>query len=1195
MNRIYLFRVMRLLVLFMLAGLMHVSAATYSQTVTLKGRNLPLSAVFEAITAQTGYEVGGYGNALKAAKAVTVDFENLPLADAMKRILTGQPLDFTIEDRTIVIKDAPLSSNPARHLERSAAESNGSLLIPAIPILTGKITDSLGNPLQGASIKVINASGQLTALQTLTDSHGEFTLRNVPDDATLEISYIGFVTQKVKAKADVGTMVLKTVSAQLEEVTINTGYQNISKERFVGSYAQLDSQAFHSMPGTGIIDRLDGRIPGMLFEKNRSQFPQQIRGISTLVGAGANTSSSPLIILDNFPVNESFDISRINQNDVLSVTVLKDAAAASIWGSRAGNGVIVITTKKGAYNQRFKTSFSSNVALTEIPDVFYVPRISISDFIDIEQELFSKGHYNQLLSFLSRPVVSPVAEILDQERRGLLSTNEAKEQIDALRENDLRDELNKYVYRPAIVQQHYVNFNGGTNLLAYNLSGGFNQHLNNTKGAKPRNEYNFNSNAVFRPTPKLELLGAINFNQSVDKSVTLPSIQNASPYQLLADSNGDALAVPQNYRQSYIDTVGNSQLLDWSYRPLDEIGLADRNQTSQAVQFTTKASYEPLPWLKFSIDYQYNLSVFQWRDHQSLSTYTTRDLINSFTNPSAANSSLINPIPVGGILNLTNAKRTSYNLRGGVSVNKNWNDAHYISGMVMGEMSDARGDGSSEWFYGYDDNTGTFVQNLDYYNRYPKVFAQWPNTSATLPSLNSYNVYPINKSISYLANASYSFKNKYTLYGSARRDGANFFGVTTNNRWKPLWSVGAGWNISSEDFYSLDFIPMLKLKSSYGYTGNVNTLLSARLVLQHQDPDFFTRYPNLAPINAPNPNLRWEQQKIANLGVDLAFRNLFNMSFEIYSKRSEDVLSAALLAPSVGIERYTINNADLRTRGFDLSLNSNHKLGAFSVASGLNLSYSKTRILKFQQNEIQDTYRAREFVEYNLNAKTGQIAFPLSSYRWGGLDPENGDPQGYLNGGISKDYLGIFNDSLNNQVFHGSSMPLYYGNFLNTVKWKNLSLIFNLTGKFAFYFREPSLSLVHQSGILNFGSTNYLSDYYDRWQSPGDESFTSVPSITYPNHPNQNRQIFYRYADIHVKRGDHIKLNDISLTYNWVSRWTENLFIQNIDFTARASNLNAILWRAEKSDFDPEFAGGASNIVVGPTSRVWTAAIGIHF
>ncbi|SDW03788.1 TonB-linked outer membrane protein, SusC/RagA family [Hydrobacter penzbergensis] len=1174
--RTKLFCVMKLTTMIMLAGCLQVSAHVHSQKLSYKARNAPLEEVLTHIKQQTGYLFIYNDRDIAKARPVTVSLKDVTVETALKEVFKEQPLTYEVRGNNVVIiakQASAVAVSPAAPLRGDSALISTDI--------RGRVVNEKGEPVEGVNVLIKG-----TKTRTQTNANGEFSLLGVAGNATLLFMHVSMESFEYKVQNGNTNDVLIKLKAKITAlgeitITVNTGYQNIPKERTVGSYAQLDSTAYDRRAGMGIIERMDGTVTDVFFNKTPgASAPLQIRGISTLLNPLYSPSPDPLVIVDNFPFTG--DINSINPNDVANITVLKDAAAASIWGVRAGNGVIIITTKKGKYNQPFHISVSSNVTIQEKPNLFYAPRMSSSEAIDVEQFLFGKGYYNADLSNTSNwPLLSPVVEILAKQRAGTISAADATAQINALRGIDLRDELNRYVYKKGLSQQHYANFSGGNQVLSYQFSAGYNNSMPNIQGSKGGSLYTLSSNTSFKPLKDLEIQAGINYSQGTDKSYPF-SLLMSYPYSQLTDAQGKHLAVPVGRRLTYMDTAGAGMLLDWHYRPLDEIGLADNNLTSSLVRLNFAVSYKLTSWLNAEVRYQYVNQAANNRNFYNQQTFKTRDLINAYTNLNQSSQNLRYPVPLGGILQLQNNAFNSHNARAQFNINKIWNAKHSFTALVAGEISESKSIQNSSQFYGYNDATGVYESNIDYLNFY-KIYGT--RSIATVPQGNVYTDGPFNRVVSVLANASYTYNNRYTFYASARRDGSNVFGVNTNNRWKPLWSAGASWDLSKEPFYSINWMPSLRLRASYGYMGNVNNFLSGLPTILYTGTATFTNLPQAQIENAPNPNLRWEQIRTINFGLDFSmFSNRLSGSLELFNKKSTDLISQLPFAPTSGLTDYTVNAASMKGNGFELQLHSRNTTGVVKWETNFGLSYTKMIVTKLYNGG----YKASDFISYNINPAVGKVAFGLSSYRWAGLDPATGDPQGYLNKQVSKNYTAIFNDSIQNQVFNGSAIPLYIGYIGNAVTWKNFTLSANITYRLAYYFRKPTINY----GLL-FTLRNLSADYEQRWQNPGDERTTNVPSMIYPN--NSNRNAFYAGSEINVLRADNIRLQDIRLQYNWVPGKTMKMLFSSLQLFAYVNNLNLILWKANKSGWDPDFSGGAANPLAAPVPVTWTGGININF
>jgi TonB-dependent starch-binding outer membrane protein SusC len=1164
---------MKITAAILLVACLQVAARTSGQTVTLSVKNVPVKQVFKEIQKQTGLNILVKESLIKHAAPVTLSVKDAPVTDVLQLCLKNLPLTYSIEGGVIVIKE-----------KQSAAFQPADPFLnnqPSLIDTKGRILNEKGEPVVASVVVKGTKKG------TSTNDNGEFELKGVEDNAILVITGISIETLEVKVNGrnDLALISAKTKTTSMDEVQVgvNTGYQKISKERFVGAYSQLDSAAYNRRAGMDIINRLDGTMNGILFDKKSANpfINLQIRGLSTISNLAQSASSTPLIIVDNFPFKQ--DLSLLNPNDVETVTILKDAAATSIWGAQAGNGVIVIATKKGVYNQPMKISVSSNLTIENKPDLYYYPQMGISDFIDAEISLFNKGVYDANLANTTEwPRISPVVEVLAKKRAGKISDLEAGEQLNALKSMDLRHDLNEFVYRPSVLQQHYIRVNGGSNLLNYSLAGGYNRNLNNIQHSKPNDQFTLNSNLSLRPIKNFEVTSAINYIRSIQRSTDL-FLPEIYPYAQLADAEGKSLAIPYDKRIAYLDTAGAGQLLDWKYYPLEEIRNYDANNTARLIGLNLGLSYKFTNWLDLKINYNYSDQFDNGRTFYSLATFYTRDLINKYTNLSASNPNLQHPVPVGGILDLMSFQSISQNARGQLNFNKTFSNDHSITAMAASEISETKKKIEGGRFYGYNPDIGTYNSRIDYVTPYPiyggRLGTQLvPNSNRLFPSTN-------NRFVSFLGNVSYTYRKLITVYGSARKDGSNNFGVNANRKWKPLWSAGASVDISNTSFLrNVTFINFLRLRSSYGYSGNPGNGTGLSTIQYGGSPTTVTNIANWAsPNDPPNPDLAWEKVRTINNGIDFGlFNNRLTGSIDVYQKKSTDIISLHPLQPSTGVNSVITNAASLKGHGFEVKLNSKNIVGPLSWQTGFMLTHSTTRVTKLFRFAPPAT---RDFVGYGLFPFEGGIAFGIASYKWAGLDPLTGDPRGYVGKNISTDYQAISNDSLKNQSYYGSAIPLYYGNISNSFSWRKFTLSALITYRLDFYFRKPTISY---NNLVNGWRGN--ADYAARWQKPGDEKFTNVPSFTFPI--NSDRDAFYQNSDVNLLRGDNVRLQDIRLEYDCTIRTSKKTTAIGLTTFIYVNNLNLILWRKNKSNLDPDFTGGAGFILPNPVT--WTIGANLN-
>ena len=1015
--------------------------------------------------------------------------------------------------------------------------------------------------LAGAVIVMQGAASGATA-----DENGLFKLTIPTTSADLNTSYIGYKTRQVRVSFPFpGPLVitLEPDANQLGEVVISTGYQNMPKERATGSFATVDNALLNRRVSPDLISRLYDVVPGLISSQGKSNARGLlIRGQSTI-----NSGTQPLIVIDNFPYEG--DLSAINPNDVQSVTVLKDAAAASIWGSRAGNGVIVITTKKGAAGMPTQISFNSNVTFGTKPDLFYQPRISASEYIDNEIRFFESGRYKALENNINQYPFTSVVELLIAQRDQNISPEQARQQIEALRRVDVRGDYEKYLYQLSSAQQYALSLRGGSEKQKFFVSAGYDR----SRAPEVGNSYQrftINLNNSYTLSKRLDVSAGIYFTRNISKqnSLGLPTYTNPLtgftggviyPYAALAAEDGSPLTLINEYRLSFADKAAGQGLLDWRYRPLQELALADNTTGPTDYRLQTGINYKIFTGLKFSALYQYSSGSSAGRNHYGPDTYFARSLINTYSAVDAGGN-ITRPIPTGGILDQTESGYNAQNLRTQLDYTRAFG-AGQLSAIGGFEIRDLSRTGSSYRTYGYDDNYGS-GKAVDYATTFlyfvnPAVSARIPNVDTRSQESDRY--------VSYYVNAAYSYKKRYTISASGRTDRSNLFGVNANQKGVPLYSVGAAWQISQESFYHADWLTYLKLRGTFGYSGNSNKNVSAYTTASFGTRgDINTGAPYATIQNPPNPQLRWERVKTINVGVDFETRSrTFSGSVEYYTKSGLDLIGSMPYPGSAGVKTFTGNYAATAGHGFDLTLTSRILDRSFKWQTDFLFSQLSDQVTRYDV-AASSIFYLRNGDGVGTYPLAGKPLYAVYSLAWAGLDLLTGDPQGYLGEEVSKDYAALLAVTPQNLIYHGPARPKVFGALRNSFSWKSLSLSVNIAYRLGYYYRSGSVSYSE----LNNGVPAH-QDYSYRWQKPGDEQRTSVPSM--PTAVNSNRDSFYMYSSALVRKADHIRLQDINLSYTLGGPGLAKMPFRSAQLYVYASNLG-ILWKAAKGGPDPDFA-----------------------
>lgn len=1020
-------------------------------------------------------------------------------------------------------------------------------------------------------------------VSAVSDSLGHFRMMVPPGVTTLQISHIGFIRKQVAVPP--GGNPLKIYLEQdlvaIGEVVVSTGYQTLSKEKTLGSFSVVDNKLLNRRVSTDILSRLEDITPSLLFDRRFNGSPSlSVRGTSTI-----QSDESPLIIVDNFPYEG--DIDNINPNDIEGVTVLKDAAAASIWGVRAGNGVIVITTKKGRFGKAPVFQFNSNITIGEKPDLYYSPEfLNASDFIDVEQYLFDQDYYSWMEGYSTHPAMSPVVQLLIARRDGLVSDQEAELQLADYRKQDVRGDFEKYFYRQSVNRQYSLSMSGGAEKMGYYLSAG----LDRNDDALVRNDLNrisINSMLTYHPTKSLEISSNLVYSFSKKRennygmaNVTSGGTYGLYPYAQLADDNGNPLAIVRDYNTDFVSQAEENGLMDWYYRPLQDLRANDYSTSTDNIRINMGAKYDIASWLNMEARYQYERQNTAIRHLQNEEMYYTRDLINqyAYTDDSGI---LQFPVPQGAILDNSSSVLTVQSGRLQVNADKNWNDVHHLAMLAGTEVREALTKGISSRVYGYNDDLLTF-SSVDYSTSYLLSPA---GSRSRIPSGTLLNDLT-DRNRSYYGNLSYTYRERYMLSASARKDESNLFGVDANHKGVPLWSAGLGWLPSSEDFYPFkSWLPLLKLRATYGYSGNVNKSLTAYATGYYYS-NTYTDLPYVQILTPPNPNLRWEKVRMVNFGLDFETRDrVLSGSIEYYRKKGIDLIGKASLDPTVGFavggrNEFVGNNSALKGNGLDIQLNFNKALGPVNWSSQLFYSHQTNRITRYD-------YESSSISAYFSAVPVpvpGNPRYCLYSLKWAGLDPETGDPQIYMGGEVTKDYGSILSNlTLDDLICEGSALPTSYGSLRQNFRLGDFSIGFNISYKFGYVFRRPTLSYYSL-----YNAWNGHEEFSERWQNPGDEAYTQVPSMPLPG-TSSTRDFIYQYADINVEKGDHIRFQDINLSYDLLKTKNPWLPFSKATVYGYINNIG-ILWRANKSGTDPDFIYQSY-----PPSRTYSLGINLSF
>lgn len=1183
---VQMLRFMRLLSFFMLAASMAVSGRPAAQTVSISVKDAPLEQVFSAIEKQTGYLVFGNARLLADTKPVTVTVSRMSLMSFLELLLRDQPVLSRIEDKTIVLSRKQISSGIPSYTYRLDQ-----------PPLRVKVLDSTGAPLPGASVlhlkKANPASGGGKRVSRATNTQGMVTV-DVEEGDALIVTFVGMAPRTITITKDI--LQQESLSVTLThavtrlndvEVTISTGYQKIKSEQITGSISTIYSKEYDSrINTTDFLTGLQNRIPGLLinndvkFEGNNLF---QIRGISTI-----NGKKQPLVVVDGFPTELTLDM--IDPYEIESVTVLRDAAAATVYGARSSNGVIVVERKKakaGKLNVNFRSTagftpkenysryrWNEDASNTVInADKIVYENVSNLGWMLMTDPLYSDQYYNY----------GPAAQIMAHWRSSTnpISLQERDRQLAELGAYNNTKDYSRLFLRTASTQTYNLNMSGGSREVLYYLTA--NYIRSNASAIKNDNDrFQISGRTMMNFSKRFSLDLNTDFQKSNVHEGVVPDIHSIFPFERLQDENGNPQPVLFNsyanaYYAAYMESKG---LKDDRYYPLRDINEINNNTVAFNNRITANFLYK--------IGYGFNMTfggVYETnrRENTYFATANSskvRQYVNRYTTFDAVNNRYTSRIPNGGMKQITSGASESYTLRAQLNYDKVIAQDHALNLILGSEIRDIVTKSNAESYYGYDDQT-LIHQPVDY--RALQDFV--PTIARSNPELSYNNSFGLkfdqDRFVSLYSNLVYSYKRRYSLSGSIRVDQSNLFGTDPKYRYKPLWSAGAAWNIQNEDFMKdLHWVKVLKLRTAYGFNGNVakNSLpqVIATAGLTNSINSSYS-LPMLSLSSFANSGLKWEQTSNMNIGLDYEIFGKVTGSVDYYIKKSTDILDNNRIDPTKGGTSAVINRASIRNSGVEISLHADWKTTQkFNWNTGFVFSFNGSKVLEVFNSKItSSTSASNNYVSgTNANYLKGYAVGAIFAYHYAGVDTL-GNPLIYDKNGKSKRFFSGVDNGREDVDYVGSAIPTHSIGMSNRVD----------VGRFYFYcminyFGGPNVRVPvpYAKSVRPLeGSENY-------WVKRGDETKAGIlPAIA---------NVYYSYlsfTDRYIVKGAYLTLGDVTASYSFRPARTSRPNGVNFELRAQASNVYTVAFNR----FNYSIATGSyEKPYLTPT---YTAAFRVNF
>lgn len=1155
--------IMRLTAVILLASLMQVSASSLAQRISLSEKGSSLSRVFEKIKSQAGIDFVVSTEILKSSRPVDINVRNMQLTEVLKAVFKDQPLEYTIEDKFVVV----------RRKDPSVLDKAKSVLMDFMLNLTvkGKVVDDKGVPLAGATVTI---KGEKQGVRTGTD--GLFALQNVKEGAIVVITYTGFKTREIAASNDLGTIRMEVAVGDLAEVgiTVNTGYQRIKPEQSTGAVAQIGTKEYESRVSSNFLDGLVNRLPGLMIN-NSVQFTStspdgtqssrplfNIRGISTM-----SANQSPLIVVDGYPTELTLDM--IDPNEIKSVTILKDAASATVYGVRASNGVIIIERKQ-AMPGAAQFNFRSTLGLT--------PEENYSRYRwDPEASAINANYTRERQALIVTPaswtaLYAPGSVTGGNVRRsipfyiqaqlaaGIITPAQAESSFAELANYDNLKDYSRLFQRTAVAQTNTLNVSGGVPSALYYITANYTNNRNNSI-LNGNNRFQLTGRTTLKLAKRLSLELTTEYQESRSNSAPVPGPAFYAPYERYENVNGNPAAIiSESYAPVYNTVLLSQGLLDQNYYPLIEANKVSDKTRTLYNKTIANFNYDIGKGFNLLFGGVYETSRTEFRHLAAQGSNEVNGLVNIYTvTPTAANPSLAfkKNLPDGDFLRQQNASSTGYTARTQLNYNKRIGN-HSLNGIAGAELRRVLNKSNLASYFGYNDQS-LLHQPVDYASMINGLSSVRGTlvTGTGIGTLNSLfnQTYDDDRYLSAFSNIVYSFKDTYSLSGSIRIDQSNLFGSDPKYKYKPLWSLGAAWNIHREDFMNeIKWIHELKLRGAYGFNGNVAKLSLPQVIAQAQNNTQNTpTLPSLILFSNANTGLRWEQTENLNFGLDYnVFKNITG-SFEYYTKKTTDVMGKSSIDPTLGATSALVNYATIRNNGLEFSLKADW-------ISTKNFNWNTGIVVAKNNSKVLDVYRTGRYDPQILDVLGYVSGYPIGamfSYDTRGLNNE-GHPIIYDQNGASyvvntsstgTPLVTAMSDKNSGLVqYSGTTIPTISGGLSNRVDLGNFYFFAMINYYGGFKVRVPRPTPAENRPLL--GSNNF-------WRVAGDEANTDIPTLTDLN--SFAPGLAYRYNSNYVVHGDYMTLGDVTVSYRLNDLgFIKKAGFKNFEIKAQASNLYSV-------------------------------------
>lgn len=1172
-----------IVLLVMSAGTLFANVSAQDMKLDLRVEQKSLVEIMDLLKQKSGFSFIYSAGDVENITGISISVADKTIREILNLVLKGTNLVFSIEKDLIILKQAPAQQEKQR-------------------ILTGVVIGQAKDTLPGVTVLIKG-----TSKGVVTDHRGKYTIMlPAGDHLVLCFSFIGKKTKEVKYTGQ------KTLNVTLEDDTqaidevVITGYQRIEKRYLTSAVTTIKAEDI-LMPGMTTIDKmLEGHVPGMIFMQNSGQVgatPRlRIRGSSTVLG-----SQEPLWVVDGIvqtdPVNvdpaqlNDLDfvnllgnaISGLNPNDIEQIDVLKDASATALYGTQAGNGVIVITTKQGKVGP---PSVTYNVTGTYTQRPHYTER-AINMMNSKERVDYSREIYEKRLTYKNVNAWVGYEKALNEYRNSEINYDDFQKQVTLY--ETMNTDWFDILCQNSISHNHTLSFSGGAPSVKYYASVGYgrsdgvlkkefgDRYTTNLKISLNHNKFN----AQFM------------LNGNVRKDEHTPS-----EVKMLDYAYNSSRAIPAYNEDGslwYYPVKMDGSSLEQNYNVLNERDNSYQKINGNTLGFKVNLGYRFTEALKLETTFAYSVSSTVQETYFAENTAYVGNIQGRQWKTGTSNPNSTE-LPFGGELKRDQTDNKNLDMRVQLNYNKflDASKRHLIMLSVGGQVNSVSYGGFRQTLRCYMPERGMLISPFEY-TKYPK-FATWMSQD---PAARGVLKDELANKISGYGTLSYSYNDFYVFNVNMRIDASNKFGEKANDQLLPVWSVSGRWNTKADILQNVNWVSDLALRASFGYQGNMTGQSPELIIRKGGLNSMFDEYESDIQT-FPNPNLSWEKSSSLTGALEFSlFQNKLKGNVSYFYKKTENAFLAKKVSAVNGTTVYTVNKGTVENQGLEFSFNitpvntsvsGTGKGFRWSIDPQLGQVVNKLINKATKTKDYDPLHDKYTYTDY-LNGTANVSGRPLNSfysYEFTGLSPVNGLPSFAR---TEEENYEIYGEMKNEKVFttvmkySGCRVPYLQGGIMNTFAYNRFMLSFNLAYSIGSKIRLLKLYPNPTGSILPRPEINARREFINRWQNPGDELHTNIPGLMKASDENatktpwwfnepykfaENIWQMYNDSDLRVVSGDYVKLQSLSLRYSFSEEMCKKMRLSSLYLSLSGTNLFTLSHKALKGQ-DPTSQSGSAN------------------